>query len=272
MNRPPAVAGRFYPGESHRLRETVDALLAPSSESEAITKPISAMACVVPHAGYIYSGRVAGEVFRRMAIPKRVILIGPRHYPRGASAAILSEGDWETPLGDVPLDSGLASKIVSLCPFLREDEVAHSNEHSLEVQLPFLQRLALSFSFVPIVLGPVSYEHLEQLGQTLAEVIRSESEPVLIVASSDMNHYESDSLTRVKDKKAIDRILAIDPRGLFDTVRREEISMCGYAAVTAMLAAARTLGAKRAALIRYATSGEVNDDLDQVVGYAGIIV
>ena len=272
MNRPPAVAGRFYPGESFRLLQTVDALLSPSAETEAITKPISAMACVVPHAGYIYSGRVAGEVFCRIAIPRRVILIGPRHYPRGASAAIISEGAWETPLGLVPLDSGLASRIVSLCPFLREDEVAHSNEHSLEVQLPFLQRLAPSFSFVPIVLGPVNYEHLEQLGQALAEVIGSETEPVLIVASSDMNHYESDSVTRVKDKKAIDRILEIDARGLFDTVRREEISMCGYAAVTAMLAAARALGANRASLIRYATSGEVNDDLEQVVGYVGIIV
>lgn len=272
MNRPPAVAGRFYPGEPRRLRETVDTLLAPSSETEAITKPASAIACVVPHAGYVYSGRVAGEVFRRIAIPKRVILVGPRHYPRGAAAAILSEGAWETPLGLVPLDSGLASKIVQLCPFLREDEVAHSAEHSLEVQLPFLQRLAPSFSFVPIVLGPVSYEHLEQLGNALAAVIRSESEPILIVASSDMNHYESDSVTRVKDKKAIDRILGIDPRGLFDTVRKEEISMCGYAAVTATLAAARELGARHATLIQYANSGEVNGDLEQVVGYAGIMV
>ncbi len=272
MNRPPAVSGRFYPGEPRRLREVVDSLLASSPEQVAITKPVAAIACVVPHAGYIYSGRVAGEVFRRIAIPKRVILIGPRHYPRGASAAILSEGAWETPLGLVPLDSGLASKIVQLCPFLREDEVAHSAEHSLEVQLPFLQRLAPSFTFVPIVLGPVGFDRLEQLGHALAEAVRSESEPVLIVASSDMNHYESDSVTRVKDRKAIDRILEIDPRGLFDTARREEISMCGYAAVTAMLAAARELGATRATLVQYATSGDVNGDFEQVVGYAGMIV
>jgi AmmeMemoRadiSam system protein B len=150
--------------------------------------------------------------------------------------------------------------------------VAHSSEHSLEVQLPFLQRLAPSFAFVPIVIGPAQWEQLESLGRALASVISAEREPILLIASSDMNHYESDAVTRVKDRKAIDPILALDPRKLFDAVRDEKISMCGYAAAVAVLIAARELGASRGELVRYATSGEVNGDMREVVGYAGILV
>ncbi len=272
MIRPPAVAGRFYPDDPARLREALDSLLAPSPHEKEISKKIAARACLVPHAGYIYSGAVAGEVFRRIEIPARVILIGPRHFPRGAPLAILSEGAWQTPLGMASIDSPLARKLARACSLLREDEVAHSAEHSLEVQLPFLQRLPPSFSFVPVVIGPVAYEHLESLGRALAEVLRSEPDPILLVASSDMNHYESDAVTRVKDRKAIDRILALDPRGLFDTVRNEEISMCGYGAAVAMLVAMRVMGAAYGELLRYATSGDVNGDMREVVGYAGIVI
>ncbi len=140
------------------------------------------------------------------------------------------------------------------------------------MQLPFLQRAAPSFAFVPIVIGPARWETLEALGHALAKVVAAESEPVLLIASSDMNHYESDSVTREKDRKAIDPILALDPRRLFDTVRDEKISMCGHAVTAAVLLAARELGADHAELVRYATSGEVNGDLQEVVGYAGMIV
>jgi AmmeMemoRadiSam system protein B len=268
MIRLPAVAGRFYPDDPAELRITLNSLLA----TEIETKKARALACLVPHAGYIYSGRVAGEVYQRMEIPSRVILIGPRHYPRGAPMAILSTDAWQTPLGLSPIDAPLAGKISRACPLLREDGVAHSAEHSLEVQLPFLQRLAPSFAFVPIVIAGVPCADLESLGQALAEVIRAEPESILIVASSDMNHYEPDDVTRVKDGKAIERILALEPRELFDTVRNECISMCGYGATVAMLIAARALGASRAELVRYATSGEVNGDLREVVGYAGMII
>lgn len=268
MIRLPAVAGRFYPDDPGRLRLDVDAFLAAGSGE----KTIRARACLVPHAGYVYSGSVAGEVYRRLQIPKRVILIGPRHYPRGAALAILSDGAWQTPLGMAPLDHLLAEKISRAFPQLQEDAVAHSSEHSIEVQLPFLQRAVPSFSFVPIVLGGARWDVLEALGRALALVIAEEREPMLLIASSDMNHYESDAITRVKDRKAIDRILALDPRGLFETVRDENISMCGYAAAVAVLAAARELGATSAELIRYATSGEVNGDMQEVVGYAGIVV
>jgi AmmeMemoRadiSam system protein B len=158
------------------------------------------------------------------------------------------------------------------CPLLREDGVAHDSEHSLEVQLPFLQRLAPSFGFVPIVIGPAQYAELEALGHAIADVIASEPGAILLIASSDLNHYESDAVTRVKDSKAIDRILALEPRGLLDTVRNEEISMCGYGAAVAMLIAVRRMGATLGELVRYATSGEINGDLQEVVGYAGLII
>jgi MEMO1 family protein len=211
-------------------------------------------------------------VYLRLEIPARVILTGPRHFPRGAPLAILSEGAWQTPLGLAQINQALARKIAHACPLLREDEVAHSTEHSLEVQVPFLQRLAPAFTFVPIVLGTVQFDELESLGRALAEVIRADPEPILLIASSDMNHYEPDAVTRVKDRKAIERLLALEPRELYDTVRREDISMCGYGAAVAMLTAVRQLGATEGTLVRYATSGEASGDFDQVVGYAGIIV
>ena len=268
MIRLPAVAGRFYPDDPGHLRSAVDSLLAGAGEE----KKIRARACLVPHAGYVYSGRVAGEVYRRMEIPGRVILLGPRHFPRGAAFAILSDGAWQTPLGMAPIDRHLAEEILRAFPPLREDAVAHSAEHSLEVQLPFLQRLVPLFAFVPIVIGPAQWEPLEALGHALAGVIAAEREPVLLVASSDMNHYESDAITRVKDRKAIDRILALDARKLFDTVRDENISMCGYAATVAVVIAAQELGATHAELVCYTNSGEVNGDTQEVVGYAGIVM
>jgi hypothetical protein len=171
-----------------------------------------------------------------------------------------------------PIDRLLAEKIVRAFPELREDAVAHSTEHSLEVQLPFLQQLVPSFAFVPIVIGPAQWNTLEKLGRALAMVLAAETEPVLLIASSDMNHYESDAVTRVKDRKAIEQILALEPRKLFDTVREEQISMCGYAAAVVVIVAAKELGATHAELIRYATSGEVNGDMQEVVGYAGMMI
>jgi MEMO1 family protein len=268
MIRPPAVAGRFYPEDPTTLRAAVDSLLAGADSS----RKVRAIACLVPHAGYMFSGRVAGQVYQRLEIPTRVILIGPRHLPRGGPLAILSSGGWETPLGTVPIDSQLAEKVALAFPELREDAEAHRTEHSLEVQLPFLQRLVPQLSFVPIVLGTVQWEHLDALGHALAAVIAAEGTPVLLVASSDMNHYESDAVTRVKDHKAIDQMLALEARKLFDTVRNEDISMCGYAAAVTVLTAVRELQGKQAELVRYATSGEVNGDMSEVVGYAGIVM
>lgn len=268
MVRQPAVAGRFYPGDPAELTHQLDAFVREDVPGERLR----ARGCVVPHAGYMYSGHVAGAVYRRLHLPARYIILCPRHYPQGEALAINSDGAWKTPLGDVKIDSALAAELKRLCHTLREDSVAHRNEHSLEVQLPFLQRLTGHFRFVPIAIGPVRLQGLEELGRAIAEAVTAHAEPILVVASSDMNHYESDAITRMKDHKAIDRILALDPHGLFETIHRENISMCGYGPAVAMLAAAKQLGATRAELIRYATSGDITGDRDEVVGYAGIVV
>ena len=268
MVRPPAVAGRFYPDQPEELSRQIDSFcVLPAGGVRR-----RAVACMVPHAGYRYSGHVAGAVYARLQMPRRSILIGPRHFPRGEAQAILSEGAWQTPLGLAEIDSPLAEELKRACGGLVEDDVAHRTEHALEVQLPFLQKLAGDFRFVPIALGTVNLAALESLGKALAQVVARQKEPVLIVASSDMNHYESDEITRRKDSMAIERLLALDARGLHETVRREGISMCGYGPAVSMLTAARLLGATRAELVRYATSGDIGGDRDEVVGYAGIIV
>jgi AmmeMemoRadiSam system protein B len=266
MIRPPAVAGRFYPSDPQELAQQVEEYCSSTA------KKVRALACVAPHAGYVYSGRVAGAVYSALEIPARCILLGPRHYPQGQPMAVLTEGSFQTPFGEARIDTALAAELARACPLLREDGVAHAREHSLEVQLPFLQRTAVDFRFVPVVLATDRYSAMEELGRAVAQVVKMQSEPVLVIASSDMNHYESDAITRAKDQRAIARILALDPRGLYDTVRGEGITMCGYAATVAMLVAAREMDATEATLVRYATSGDVTGDLDEVVGYAGIIV
>jgi len=270
MIRPPAVAGTFYPSDAGELARQIDGFTDAAAAAPA--PKLAARACVVPHAGYMYSGHVAGAVYASVEIPARCILLGPRHFPRGEAMAILTEGSFATPLGDAAIDAALARQLAYECPRLREDAVAHEREHSLEVQIPFLQRLAGDFRFVPVVLATDRYPAIEELGHAVARVVAAQKEPVLVIASSDMNHYENDAITRAKDERAIARILALDPQGLHDTVRREQISMCGYAATVAMLVAMRDLGATEARLVRYATSGDINDDRERVVGYAGIVI
>ena len=228
-------------------------------------------ACLVPHAGYVYSGHVAGAVLSRIALPRKIVILGVRHFPRGEPAAILSSGVWRTPLGDAPIDEALAAALRGECPLLREDSVAHAGEHSLEVQLPFLQVLAPGFSFVPVALGTIRFEELVSVGEAIARVLAAAGEDVLLLTTSDLNHYQDDATTRVKDGKAIEQLLALDARGLYDTCRNAEISMCGLGPAVAMITALRRMGAERGELVRYATSADVSGDMDAVVGYAGMI-
>jgi AmmeMemoRadiSam system protein B len=179
---------------------------------------------------------------------------------------------WQTPLGDVPADAQLGTALLQRFPSLHEDSAAHRSEHAIEVQLPFLQMLRPGLTFLPIALGTSDFGVLRELGEAIADVISAQAEEVLIIASSDMNHYESDAVTRVKDHKAIERVLALDPRGLWEAVRNEDISMCGFGPSVAMLTAAHRLGATSATLVKYATSGDVSGDREMVVGYAGIVV
>ncbi len=267
MLRLPVVAGRFYPSNPKELTALVREYSRPDPRYPAT--PVKAF--LTPHAGYMYSGHVAAAVLARVELPQKVIILGVRHYPRGEDAAILSSGAWRTPLGDAPIDEALAEALRQECPLLCEDSVAHSGEHSLEVQVPFLQVLAPGFTFVPIALGTVRFESLVSVGQSLGRVLANAKENVVLLTTSDLNHYEDDATTRLKDRKAIDQLLALNPRGLYDTCRNEEISMCGLGPAVAMLTALNTLGVKKAELVKYATSADVSGDREQVVGYAGMI-
>jgi AmmeMemoRadiSam system protein B len=264
--REPAMAGRFYPANPETLRQDVISFLSPKSER------VPAMGCLVPHAGYVYSGQVAGAVFSKVEIPSRCIVLCPNHTGHGHPLAIMKDGAWRTPLGTLAIDSDLAEALLLAFPALTEDSAAHRSEHAIEVELPFLQVLSPDVKFVPIAIGTGQLLILEHLGVALARVIEASAEPVLMIASSDMNHYEDDATTRVKDGKAIDKILALDPPGLYETIMNESISMCGFGPTVAMLTAAKQLGAKSAKLVQYATSGDVSGDREMVVGYAGIIV
>ncbi len=268
--RHPAVAGRFYPGDPDDLRASASAYLSDANSASRV--PVRVVGCIAPHAGYVYSGHVAGGVFARIEVPKQCVVLCPNHTGMGRALAIMSEGAWQTPLGDVPIDAELAGALKQHFPALNEDPVAHLAEHAVEVELPFLVLRQPELRFVPIALGTREFETLEQLGQALADVIAAHGDPVLIVASSDMNHYESDAVTRVKDHQAIERILTVDPRGLFEVVTQQNISMCGLGPAVVMLSAARRLGAKSAELVQYATSGDISGDRQRVVGYAGVIV
>jgi MEMO1 family protein len=264
--RHPAVAGRFYPKDPGALRADVLSYLSPDEAK------VDAIGCIVPHAGYIYSGRIAGAVFAKINIPRRCIILCPNHTGLGRPLSIMSEGAWETPLGSVPIDANLANALKDAFSPFTEDSEAHYAEHAIEVELPFLQALRPDFTFVPVALGSGQFDLLEALGHALANVILAQPDTVLIVASSDMNHYENDAITRKKDAHAIERILAMDPPGLFDVVKKENISMCGFGPTVAMLTAAKRIGARAAELIAYATSGDVSGDREMVVGYAGVVV
>jgi len=267
MLRLPAVAGQFYPGNPKEL----SALVQKYTKTESPAERIKARACLVPHAGYIYSGGVAGAVFARISLPSKILLLGVRHFPHGEPLAILSEGAWRTPLGDVPIEPTLATSLRQECPALREDRVAHGREHSLEVQLPFLQVLSPHLSFVPVAIGTVRFEDLRNTGEGIARVLQKSTEDILVVTSSDLNHYEDEETTQRKDHAAIDRMLHLDPQGLFDVCREQHISMCGLGPAVTMLTAMNHLGVTSAQLVRHATSGDVNGNRNEVVGYAGMI-
>src|SRR5256886_4354979 len=265
MLRLPAVAGRFYPSHPAELTALIHKYTATNS-SEPRT-PVRA--CLVPHAGYVYSGHVAGAVLARIALPRKIIILGVRHYPRGEPAAILSSGAWRTPLGDARIDGALAEALKKGCPLLREDSVAHSAEHSLEAQLPFLQMLAPDFTFVHVALGTVQFEDLVGVGEAIARLLESSRGNVLLLTTSDLNHYEDDATTRVKDRKAIEELLALEPRGPCDTCRSHGISMCGLGPAGGMGKGPEALGAEKIAVGEDAAAPGGAGDRGTVVGYAG---
>jgi len=266
MLRNAVVAGQFYPGQRESLLKSVTTLMPSATEQE------EAIAVMSPHAGYIYSGKVAGQTFAGVKIPAEVIILGPNHHGRGHVAAVYASGAWETPLGETLIASQLADRILTECPMAAEDTLAHRFEHSLEVQLPFIQMKAPETSIVPICLSRMPLDRLLELGNGLARAGLSRPERPLIVASTDMTHYESGKQAKEKDFMALQKVLAMDPAGLYEVVFERGISMCGVLPTVVMLQAAKMLGAEKAELILYSNSGDVTGDQSEVVGYAGVMI
>lgn len=271
MTRQPAVAGQFYPADPAVIDRDLAALLEPAPTRR------EAIAVVAPHAGWMYSGVTAGKVYSAVTIPDRVLLIGPNHRNVGAPYALCEAGQWETPLGRVPLAAPLAAELVDHCDLLADDSRAHAFEHSLEVQVPMLQKLNPALQIVPLVIGgdwPWSggRHRLRQLGESIAEVLLDYGRKVLIVASTDLNHYEDAEVARIKDKLVLDAVLALDEDGLMQRVIEVEVSMCGVAATYVTLVAAKRLHATHAELIDHRTSGDVTGDPSSVVGYGGVVI
>ena len=270
--RTPAFAGCFYPRNSDELLREVQEYMRPEATTAKPKVALKAIGCIAPHAGYIYSGHVAGAVYSQLEIPRQCVVLCPNHTGEGFPLAIMTRATWQTPLGQVVPASKLGEALLRGFPSLHEDSSAHRGEHAIEVQLPFLQTRQPELKLVPIAIGTRDFDLLSGLGEALGKAVAAQSEQTLIVASSDMNHYEPDGLTRIKDRKAIDRVLALDPRGLWEVVMNEAVSMCGFGPAIIMLTAAKRLGARSAMLVKYATSGDISGDRDAVVGYAGIVV
>ncbi|MBU4230513.1 MAG: AmmeMemoRadiSam system protein B [Desulfurivibrionaceae bacterium] len=266
MKREPAVAHQFYPGDPATLRSTLDSLIPSGTAKE------KALAVVSPHAGYIYSGSVAGETFAAVEIPQDIVLMGPNHHGYGAPVALMHTGAWRMPLGEVQINTVLAQTLLAQTDLIQPDTLAHRFEHSLEVQVPFLQYFRPDMTLTPMVISHLSFTACQAVGEALAGAIRQYNKPVLIVASSDMTHYESRESATAKDSLAIHRLEALDPEGLYNTVLRKGITMCGIMPATIALVAALRLGATQARLVRYTDSGEASGDTSQVVGYAGLVI
>jgi AmmeMemoRadiSam system protein B len=258
------VAGTFYPRSAAELDAWVSELVTGEGPRG------DWVACVAPHAGYVYSGKVAGQVFGHLKVPRRVIVLGPNHTGLGPEVAVASHETWHTPLGPVPVDRELAGMLLEEFPAARLDATAHFREHSIEVQLPFLQHCRPDVTVLPVCLRHLAFDACVDLGAALARVVGRAGEPVGLVASSDMSHFEPDEPTRRRDRLAIDAALTMSPRALYDTVAKHQISMCGVVPATVVMAAAGSLGANDAHLVAYATSAETSGDTTRVVGYAGI--
>ena len=266
MLRKAVVDGQFYPASATGINAMLETLI------EKDRKKVDAVGALVPHAGYVYSGAVAGAVFSRLEEEDSYIIIGPNHTGRGKPFAVMAQGLWQTPLGEVEIDAKLAQAVLKEVSPLEEDSFAHQREHSIEVQLPFLQYIKPDIKLVPIVIAQGDTEDYVKIGKAIAAAVKKTGKKALVLASGDMTHYEPQATAEAQDKKAIEAILKLDTAELTSRYLRDSISMCAYAPVMVMLAAAKELGARQAELVRYRTSGDASGDFSSVVGYAGIIV
>jgi len=266
MLRTEAVAGQFYPAQADSLNAVLDTYFDPALPQGA------ALGLIVPHAGYVYSGHIAACAYAATEIPAQVVLLGPNHRGVGAAAAVYPDGAWRTPLGQVPVAAALATHLIDHCTLLEADRLAHQYEHSLEVQLPFLQHQRQDVQIAPISLGRGNLNDWLQLGRQLGLALQNWPGETLLIASTDMNHFKSAAQTLRLDRLAIDHLEALDPAGLYAVVHQQHISMCGVIPAVVLLEATNILGASSCRLLRYDHSGSVNGDSDSVVGYAALQV
>jgi AmmeMemoRadiSam system protein B len=258
--RLPAVAGQFYPGSRAELEHQLDGMLHTEKE-------LPILGAVVPHAGYIYSGQVAAAVYSRLPKAETYVIIGPNHHGLGSPVA-LSRDSWKTPLGVVEPDGELADALAG--GIIGHDETAHLHEHSIEVQIPFLQKRFSGFKILPISMGLQDEQTAVVVGQELSSAVQKLDRRCIVIASSDFTHYQPQETARKVDAKLLEAILNMDVQELYDRVYRYDATACGYGPIAATITAAAALGAKAGKLLSYATSGDVSGDYSQVVGYAAI--
>lgn len=263
-----AVAGAFYPGNKSTLTNMLEDMYSKASDCPKGDW----IGAIAPHAGYIYSGQVAANTYACLDVPDTVIILSPNHTGLGEMAAVAPHDYWETPLGMVRVDTEIAKYLVENNEYLTFDEVAHLREHSAEVHVPFLQYKNPDVSIVPVTLKGMPFDVTEDIAGTLKRAWEEKGGKLLIIASSDMNHYESQSITNRKDRLALDRIMDLDPSGLFKVIFQHDVTMCGFIPATILLNMAIMLGANRAELASYMTSGDVSGDYSSVVGYAGVLI
>ncbi|MGQ3684542.1 MAG: AmmeMemoRadiSam system protein B [Candidatus Loosdrechtia sp.] len=266
MIRKPVAAGSFYRSDALQLRNDIEGLVSKDCERRA------ALGVVAPHAGYVYSGRVAGCLYSKIVIPDTVVILSPNHTGMGSAYSIWPGGSWITPLGEVKVNEDVVYGLVQDCGLIEKDQDAHLDEHAAEVQLPFLQYFNPRVRIVVMVLSCRNIADIRAIGKSLSSVLQKSCPDALVVASSDMTHYESQVSVKRKDTIAIDEILALNEDNLYKKVTGMSITMCGIYPVIAMMVCSRERGAEKAELLRYGTSGDVSGDYEHVVGYAGIMI
>ncbi|VAX25757.1 Candidate phosphomevalonate decarboxylase; COG1355, Predicted dioxygenase [hydrothermal vent metagenome] len=271
MRRKARVAGYFYPATRDEIEETISGF----GEPKGMGRP--ALGLVSPHAGYIYSGPVAAKVYSRVKVTGAVIMIGPNHGSNPAftsppPVAIMASGEWELPSGNLSIESGLAEFLMEESTMIVDSPEAHADEHSLEVQAPFLTHYYGDVTIVPILLARVSDESILTLAEEIYRGIKRYGGSVTLLASTDFSHYVPHDFAKSQDRKAIDRIIALDGEGLLEVVRMENISMCGAQPTAAVMEVCKKMGATKAELVAYQTSGDASHDYTSVVGYGGLII
>jgi len=265
MVREPYVSGEFYPSTENRLNSLIESFKVKE------TSKISARGLILPHAGYVYSGKVAAETVSRVLKKDSIFILGPKHTDYGESFSIWPKGKWKIPYKDIPIDEELASLILKNSKYIKEDYLAHRFEHSIEVELPILYYFFKDFKFVPLACDISSLNIYKSVAEEIVDIVRKNKLDLLFIASTDMSHYEEDSIARKKDRLAIESIINLDEEDLLKKVKDNNISMCGVAPVAILICILKALQVKKAQVVLYQTSGDVTGDKFEVVGYSGII-